>query len=181
MYDMLTVFQDIFFNISKALYVLVASFFVFVLLQIIPVFTFIKVAYSMPGLSTQRYFEIIYQYVFEPFGYITFIQQAITILLSVAIVVNFILFFKYIIRQRKIFSGKGFLGTFAGIFLGMFGLGCVSCGALVVTPLLSIIGLGSFAYNIIEYSVVISAAGLILVIFSILYLLKILSKPLVCK
>ena len=166
---------------KKSIYVLIfGSLFLFVLLRIIPQFHIIYDFWLLNGVDISRKFEILYQYSFGRFSLWYLYDTIITILLTITMVINSIVFVAYVKRQKKILNKRSFLASSAGIFLGFFGIGCVSCGALVLAPLLSILGLLGFLEILPFAGKELVILGLFFVLLSTVYLLKKLHKPLVC-
>ncbi len=156
------------------------SFLIFLILRILPVYGILKNAFSILDISFGRKRELFNDYIFRTFTEINFSEQLLIVLLSVLTALNIILFIMFVQRQRKILSGKSFISSISGMFLGLFGVGCLSCGFLIMAPLLTFLGLGGYILNIAQYAELISYAGVFLLVISIYYLLKQLSKPLIC-
>lgn len=163
------------------MFIVIGSFVVFLGLQTLPVYHLLKSAYNVPGISTGRSLELFFQYVFEPFTYISLYQQIIVVLLGLMTALNILLFIIFIRRQKKVFVGKSFFASVSGIFLGLFGVGCVSCGVVILAPVLTFLGLGSVIQDAVIYSPWISGVGVLLMGASIFYILRKLSQPLVCR
>ncbi len=178
---MKSTFQNIFTQPRNIFFTVIASIGIFILLQILPVITFLKSAYHIPGLPFSRKIDIFFHYVFEPFGYVSFYQQVLVIGLSLLTAINIMLFIIFIQRQRSLFIGKSFFASISGILFGLFGVGCISCGIFILTPLLTFLGLGAFLKNTQEHSLFLSGIGIFLLVFSIGYILKKLSQPAVCR
>ena len=62
-----------------------------------------------------------------------------------------------------------------------FGVGCLSCGFLIMAPVLTFLGLGAYLGKVGEHALLVSYGGMILVIISILYLLKKIGEHLICE
>ncbi|MCD5390027.1 MAG: hypothetical protein LR005_01435 [Candidatus Pacebacteria bacterium] len=154
---------------------------IFILLRLLPTYEILKNFYALPNITFSRKLEVFYQYIFEPFFRGTFQEKFSTIILSILTSLNILLFIIFAKRQGKILSGKGFFASLSGMFLGLFGVGCISCGAFVLAPVITFLGLGTYTGKFIEHAGLISNIGIALVIISILYLLKQISKPLICK
>ena len=158
-----------------------SSFFIFVLLRIAPVFEILKNSYKIPGLSFPRKWDIFIEYVFQTFCDINTAEQLLIIILSILTALNIVLFVIFAKRQRKMLSKRSLAASLSGMVLGLFGVGCLSCGVLILAPLLTFLGLGAYLGNFAEYAVTISYVGMVLVILSSLYLLKKISEPLICE
>jgi hypothetical protein len=177
---MITLFVHLFRKPKNYLSLLIGSFFVFVIFRIIPVYRIIKNSFKIPELSISRKIEIFFDYTFVSFTQVPLQEQIIIIILSVLTMINIILFVMYSLRQRKILSKRSFFSSISGMFLGLFGVGCLSCGVLIMAPLLTFIGLGSYLGNFSQYALTFTYAGLFLLLISTLSLLHQLKKPLVC-
>lgn len=177
---MITAFKNIFFKLNTIILLGVGSLFLFFILRVVPVYNILKNSFSIPTMTLSRKIDLFFQYTWSAFLDISFTEQFLTIALAFATVMNIILLIKYAQRQQKILSGKSFFASVSGIVLGLFGVGCVSCGVLFLAPVISFIGLGAYLGGITQYALVLSYAGLALVLVSIWYLLKKLSEPLVC-
>lgn len=90
--------------------------------------------------------------------------------------------FVYYIRRRYTHGPKrpGVSGTF-GFIIGLFGVGCASCGSLLFASLLSAVGLGSLLSFLPFGGEELILLGIIFLLFSIYELLKKIRDPLVCR
>lgn len=152
----------------------------FTLLRVIPQIHIIYDFWLLHGVNLSRKFEILYEYSFGTFSLWGWFDTTTSIILSFATVINIIVLVIYFKRQRKVLNKGSLAATSAGMVLGMFGVGCVSCGALVLAPILSYLGLLG-ALELLPFAgreLVI--VGLLLVIASTVYLLKKLNQPLIC-
>ena len=101
--------------------------------------------------------------------------------LPIFIALNIILFKELYQKQKYILKSKGFLGSIAGMFFGLFGVGCAACSGLLLAPLISFFGL-TWLFKLLPYGgEELGYLGLALIIFSNIYLLKKLTDPSVCK
>ncbi|MAQ77472.1 hypothetical protein CL684_03025 [Candidatus Campbellbacteria bacterium] len=177
---MQSLFIRIFRKKDNLLIFVLATVLVFLLARIIPIWEILTNSFKIPDISLSRKFSIFSEYIFIYFIDIPIVEQATTIILSLALGINTVLFYQYIKKQQKIFAGKSFLGSSIGVMLGVFGVGCVSCGALVIAPILTGIGLGAQIGFISQYALLISWAGIAGICISSYYLLLQINKPLVC-
>lgn len=178
--EMLTSFKQIFSRPKNFFLTILTMILVFFVLRIIPIYEILWNSFRIPGLSLSRKFEIFFEYTFLVFFKLHTLEQFLTLVLVFLTSINVILFVIYAKRQRRLFSGKSFLASISGIILGLFGIGCISCGVLILAPLISFIGLGSYVGGITQYALALSFAGVILVSLSNIYLLHQLEKPNVC-
>ena len=159
------------------------SFIVFSILKIIPVYHILKDFFSIRGLPLHRYFEVLYEYIFLTCGDHVWKTRLVTIFLALLISLNIVLFFLYAKRQGSFLrmTHKSLLGSLGGIILGFFGIGCISCGAFILAPLITFLGLGAYMKFFTEHAELISFIGVFFVLISNLYLLYQLQKPIVCN
>lgn len=159
----------------------VLSFIIFTILRILPVYDILRNSFSIKGIPFFRKLEIFNEYIFTSFNTITTGEQILVISLSLLAAVNIVLFFVFAKRQRKMLSKRSFFASISGMFFGLFGVGCLSCGILLLAPLITFFGLGAYKKYFLEYAITISTVGIIFVILSSFYILYQLSKPQVCK
>lgn len=161
--------------------VTIGSIVVFSLFRMFPQLHIIIDFWQLDTVSLVRKFEVLYQYSYGSYSTWSLFDLIITGLLSLSTVVNIIVFIHYYKRQRKVLSKGSLFATTAGMFLGVFGVGCLSCGAIVLAPLLSTLGiLGSL--ELLPFAGrELAILGLFFVIGSSYYLLYQLKQPLMCN
>ncbi len=71
----------------------------------------------------------------------TTLSALTTIIISILLGVSIAMVF-YIYKRRVKTSKKGLFASIGGFVSGIFGVGCASCGALLITPILSLVGAG---------------------------------------
>ena len=177
---MITTFINIIKRPWNIIILALSSFVIFILLRIVPVYEILKNSFKIPGLSLVRKWDIFTEYVFTSFCDITLGEQFLIVSLSILTAFNIILFVIFARRQSTLLSKRTAFASFSGMFLGLFGVGCLSCGVLILAPLITFVGLGAYLGDFTQYALMISYIGVFLVIISILYLLKKISDPLVC-
>lgn len=156
------------------------SFITFTILRILPVFEILKNSYKIPGIGITRKFELFWDYSFLSFFNISRAEQFLVLALSTLTTLNIILFIIFARRQQQMLLKRSFVASLSGMFFGLFGVGCLSCGVLILAPLVTFLGLGAHLANFAQHAITISYIGMVLVIISSLYLLKKISDPLVC-
>lgn len=153
----------------------------FFFLRILPQLYIVRDFLGLETVSFSRKYEIIYDYSFGAYSSHNPFELGLTIILSVVFVLNIILFVIYARRQARMLSGKSLAASLSGMILGFFGVGCLSCGVIILAPLLTFIGLGSYLNTVSEYAQWLSITGVMIIIISVIYLLKKLNEPLICK
>ncbi len=110
----------------------------------------------------------------------TVLAASYTFLIAVLFGLNVSMLAFYISKNKKIAEKSGVVG-FGGLVSGVFGVGCATCGTLIVGSLLAMIGVGGvlayFPFGGQEFGIL----GVILLLFSIYLISKKISKPAVCK
>ena len=159
---------------------MLTSFVFFVFLRVLLFYKILWTSYHIPGISFTRKFNIFNEYVFYFFTSIGAHEQFLTIIFSLLGGLNIVLFIIFFRRQRRLIPKRNFIATLMGIILGSFGVGCLSCGVLLIAPLISFLGLGVYLSDIAVHAVAISYIGIFCIIFSSVYMLKKMSNPQLC-
>jgi len=104
-----------------------------------------------------------------------------TVLIALFFGINASLFAFYYSRFKNMKKSAGIKTSTAGLILGVLGVGCASCGSIVLASLFSLLGLGgAFAllpFGGVEFAVI----GLIMLVISTYYILKKIHDPMVCN
>ncbi len=89
----------------------------------------------------------------------------------------------YYIRRQQVKSDNiaAHLTSLGGIVSATFGIGCAACGSIILTALLTTFGAGGLILWLPFHGVEFSVLGIILLCFSVYYLSKKISNPLVCS
>ena len=158
------------------------SFFFFTILKVIPVYHILRDFYRIPNISLTRRMQIFYDYTYATCNDHLWNSRIVTIFLAVLIALNVFLFFVYAKRQGKFIAAthKTLLTSIGGIILGFFGIGCISCGAFILAPLITFLGFGAYMQFFQSNAYIISVVGLVFVFLSNFYLLYQLSRPITC-
>jgi len=92
-----------------------------------------------------------------------------------------IIFGVFFRHQKHLLSSRGSGLTLAGMFLGLFGAGCASCGTLLLAPILTTLGIAGGLSKLPLHGFEISFLGIALLIFSSWMMLRKMAKPVVCE
>ncbi len=159
------------------------SFFFFTFLKVIPVYHILRDSFRVSGITLIRKIQLFYSYTYATCSDHLWNSRFVTIFLSILIALNIFLFVAYAKRQGKFIAAthKTFLASIGGIILGFFGIGCISCGAFILAPLITFLGFGAYMQFFQSNAYLISVIGLVFVLFSNFYLLYQLSKPITCN
>lgn len=175
------IFCNLFNKPSFVLYHALGTFFIFTLLRIIPVYHILADFYRISHVSYTRKISVFCEYVFLSFFDALWYEQAALILLSFLVSLNFMLFVIFAKRQKKMLSKRSFIASLSGMIFGLFGVGCLSCGALIAAPLLTVLGFGAYLGFFTSNAFFIMCIGIFCIVMSIMYLLYQLSRPAVCS
>lgn len=158
----------------------IGSTVLFLVFRLLPQFHIIRDFWGLEGVSISRKFEVLYNYTLGYYSLWHRFETTATIILSLATVINVIVFSVYYRRQKKVLNKGSVIASTTGMFLAVFGVGCISCGAIVLAPLLSAFGLLGSLSLLPFFGKELVVVGLVFVIGSTTYLLHQLKKPLVC-
>lgn len=142
-------------------------------------------------------FNLIFE-VFKTFGFVASIKTAIsllgslqtnftlfsatyTLLIALFFGINMSLFVYYYKKYKHMKKLNGVKTSTLGIIAGTLGIGCASCGSLVIAGLFSVLGIGGVFDLLLFGGQEFAVIGLILLMVSTYYLLKNIHKPVVCK
>ncbi len=158
------------------------SFFFFTLLKLVPVYPILRDSFRISGMTLARKLQLFYTYTYATCADHLWNSRLVTIFLSILIALNILLFVAYAKRQGRyiVATHRTFIASIGGIILGFFGIGCISCGAFILAPLITFLGLGTYMQFFQSNAYLISVIGLVFVLLSNLYLLYQLSKPITC-
>lgn len=174
-------FKQIFFKPKNLFIVLFIFLFLFFIFSALPNYEIILNFIFLDSIPFVRKVGLIFEYSFVGLFATSLLSFFITLFTTLFLSLNIVLFYFFYKRQEVIFKNKGFIASILGIFLSLFGVGCLSCGALLIAPLFSFFGIASVLDFLPFGGVGIAILGLVLTIFSFFYLLHQISKPLTCK
>lgn len=127
-----------------------------------------------------------FQFLFSFYGSIetnfSAISATATILISILFGLTVVLFIHYVKIMRG-FKGIESVGatSIGGIVSGFFGIGCASCGSIILVALLSQIGAGGVLFLLPFGGEEFSFIAVILLGYSVYILLKKIHSPQVCE
>jgi|GEM_PF-2953774 len=107
-------------------------------------------------------------------------EQVLLVLFAFSFGLNLVIFIEYFKVYRNLLRGVGTHLTLVGVVVAALGTGCLSCGALLLAPLASLLGI-SFASWFVQHGLLVSIIGLLLVTGSTIFLLRKLVQPKVCS
>lgn len=173
-------FKQIFFKPKNLLLTFLIFILLFFIFSALPNYEIILNFIFLDNISVVRKISLIFEYSFVGLFATSLLSFFITLFTTLFLALNIVLFYFFYKRQEKIFKNKGFVASILGIFLSLFGVGCLSCGALLIAPLFSFFGIASILDFLPFGGLGVAILGLIFTIFSFFYLLYQISKPMVC-
>lgn len=89
----------------------------------------------------------------------------------------------FYIRRRQVKSRNTTapLASLGGIVSAALGIGCAACGSVILTAVLSIFGAGGLLVFLPLHGIEFQFIGILMLCFSIYYLIKRINDPLICK
>jgi hypothetical protein len=113
---------------------------------------------------------------FHWYGIINLIMISILFGINVALII-------YYIKQRRVKSGSVGLSLagMGGLVSSLLGIGCASCGSVIVVSVLGLFGASGILLLLPFQGAEFAVLGLFMLLFSIYYLIKKISNPLVCN
>ncbi|MCD5381279.1 MAG: hypothetical protein LR008_01755, partial [Candidatus Pacebacteria bacterium] len=124
-------------------------------------------------------------FVFSLYGAVALNYGVLSIMYMVSIAVLFginVSLLTYYIRRRQIeVSGKtAHVTSIGGLISGIFGIGCAACGSIILTSVLGLFGATGLLLLLPFHGAEFGVIGIILLAFSINYLVKKIDDPFVC-
>lgn len=166
---------------NNIVFILVSSFLLLLILLSLPVFEILSFTFTSDKIDFLTKLEYFFSYTLGTLVKVSFFEKVSVLLLSILSSIQFLFFKIFAQRQRKVLAGKGFFASLSGMFLGLFGVGCVSCGAFILAPILTFLGLSAQLGFFRDHALSISYLGSLVLVFSIYYLLRKLTEVQVCK
>lgn len=173
---MFSIFIDIFRQIKNVILTFSISLAVFFVLRALPSWYIIRDFFKLPNITALRRLEVVWDYSIGNFGRLGWVDTVVSLLLAILLGINIVIFIHYVRFYKKAFSGRGAMLSFSGMILGVFGVGCLACGALALAPLLALLGVTGF----VHFGSDIALLGLVMVAGSSIFLLYKMNKPVVC-
>jgi len=111
----------------------------------------------------------------------TFWSASYLILVAVLFGINVALLTFYIRRRQEVSGDKtAHVASLGGMISAVLGIGCAACGSVVVTAVLGLFGGGGLLLLLPLKGAEFGILGVLLLLFSIRYLIKRIKDPLVC-
>jgi len=136
---------------------------------------------SNSAISTLDLLKLIFNLLGSLKTNFTFVSATYTVLISILFGINTAIIVYYIRDYKSKLEKTGVTTSTFGIIAGAFGIGCASCGSLILTSFLSLLGIGGSLAFLPFGGQEFGFLGVILLTVSTYMLLKKLNKPNVCK
>ena len=109
--------------------------------------------------------------------------SAVSLVLTAVLFGLNITFLIYYIKQRqksgKVYAAK--LTSVTGLISGLLGVGCAACGSVILTAIVGTAGATAFLVWLPFGGLEFALLSIVLLVFSIVYILKKIDSPLVCE
>ncbi len=175
------VFLEIFKRPLNSITMLVLATIMFLFLRFLPNWALFSAFAKQFGVFSSYTTRIFFAYLKGIFTSVSVFESILLILLSLCIAMNIVVFVVFVRRQQKLLEAGNSTLSFTGMFLGLFGAGCASCGTLLLAPLLSVLGFAGFLQQLPLHGGELGILGVILVIISTTVMLRKLAQPVVCE
>lgn len=176
-------FQGLFVVFSKKRYVLAAltiTTLVFLAITLAPNSSFIRVVLESSSMTLGSKISLIGALLTSSFSVFPFFSTTTALLTAILFSVNISMSIFVFRRQVERVRGHGTMGI-AGLLSALLGIGCASCGPLLIAGLLPFLGLGSFLPLLPFKGHEFEILGILILIFSVTLLSKEAVKPAVCE
>lgn len=177
---MLTILKQIVTQRKNVLYFVIAFIVFTLVLLILPSFHVVQGIIRIFPLSDGALYTSLVQTLLMNLYVMNLLERFIFFLFALSLSLNTVLLIAYVKNYRNQIKQSGTTLSFLGVILGMFGIGCLSCGVLLLAPLVSIIGI-STTQILLSHSLLLSIIGIALVLFSSYLLILRMNKAYVCK
>ena len=181
MRDTLEQLHRVFQKKRRYVFVFLIALLVFVVVRSIPNFSFLKIFLQQYGFFSYEFFDIFGLYLLGTFSSATIVDSVVLILLGILTGINIVVLVAFIRRQKNLLASRGGALSISGMFLGLFGAGCASCGTALLAPILTALGLAGGLSWLPLHGLEISFVGIGLVVFSTWFVLRKMSRPVVCE
>ena len=124
-----------------------------------------------------------FRIIFQVWGFFkinsTLWSRWLVFLVSILAGINFSMLIFYLRRKIKLEKSAG--TGFVGIIVGIFGVGCASCGSVVLSSIFGYTATTNFLATLPFHGIEIGILGLLLLLLSIYLLASKIQNPSVCK
>ncbi|MBT4516601.1 MAG: hypothetical protein HOC78_01785 [Candidatus Komeilibacteria bacterium] len=163
----------------------------YILLGLVIAIMFFLGAILLPGISFLKFsflyappeFWVRFKILFKVWGFFkmnsTLWSQWLVFLVSILAGINFSMLIFYLKRKIKLERSVG--TGFVGIIIGIFGVGCASCGSVVLSSIFGYTAVTNFLGILPFHGIEIGVLGLMLLLLSIYLLASKIQNPAVCK
>lgn len=157
----------------------VSVFLISFILLLVPQYMMISRSAELFGMFSGDFIASVWHFSTIAIGAMSITQQILFVGTVLLIAINIVLFKTYLKVYRKLLSSNSGRLSSVALVLTVLSSGCLSCGVLILAPLMSVVGVSSVIW-ITNNVIIIQLIALCLVGFSNYLLLKKLSDPKVC-
>ena len=169
---------------SKKRYATLALFIAVAVIMLsawLPNLRLIKIVFSSSTATLSSKFNVLFNLLGSIQTNFTGYSIFFTITIAVLFGINVAMVIYFIKQRKKILQQSGLATSFGGLVTGLFGVGCATCGTIILGPVLSAIGLGGLItflpFNGQEFTIL----SIILLALSIFWVARKIQEPSVCK
>lgn len=109
----------------------------------------------------------------------TLFSASYTALIAILFGINIAMLIFFMKKRNKFLQQSG-VASLGGLVSGIFGIGCAACGSVVLTPLLTLVGVGGVLVYLPFGGREFGILGIVVLSFSIFLTAKKINKPSVC-
>lgn len=171
---------NIFLRPTYFILALFVALLIFVGIGLFPNISFIKNIILSPAVNTLDTVKIISSLIWDTGTHATSFNTVYTAILALLIGVNISLVVFYVRFRKMAVVAKGGVAGVLGFFSGIVGIGCASCGSILLVSFLPILGLGGLISLLPLRGAEFSILSIILLAWSAKIILRGINVPLVC-
>lgn len=177
---MLSAFKKVFSNIVYLISIFIIAVFIFSFLVLLPN---LELIFRVGVSSSASFFDLLSIVT----GLIMSVPTSFSVLsifyvvtISFLFSINILMVIYYINMFKKMPHMKETVSSIGGMAGGVLGVGCVACGSILLSPILSLIGVSSIVAFLPFSGSEFGVLGIIALLFSILIITKKISKGNIC-
>lgn len=166
-------------NLSYILIGLASALAVFLFAIWLPNFSLLKHVAVTPEFSVSAKLNLFIATLGSFKSALTLFSQISVIIISVLFGINFSLLIFYFKKKFDLDKSMGL--SFAGILLGLIGVGCASCGSVILMAFFGLTATAAFVAVLPLHGQEFGIISIIILLMSVYLISKKIKEPLVCK
>lgn len=173
--------SEVFSNISYILLAGTLTLFALAFAILLPNLGLIARIFNNTNASLTMKFSIVGNLLLGIQTNFTMFSAGYTIAIALLFGLNLAMIIYLIAKQRSLIGGKTLSVGMGGVLSGLLGIGCASCGAFLLTAVLSSIGAISLLAYLPLHGGELGVLGVVLLLISLVLVSKKITKPTTCK